>query len=284
MENNKTEPMKKRRGILAALAAALCFSIGGLCMKLIPWNALAINGSRNLIACCVIGLYIRITGHRLRINAAVLAGAVCIGSVTTLFVIANKLTTAGNAIIMQYTEPVWAMLLMYLFFKKKPGRKEIFAIVIVLAGIVFFFFDSLGSGRMLGDMLALLSGIFYAGMFMLNRFEKGDQLSSMFFGQILTGVLLTPALRGETDFSPRVIVTLVILGVVQVAVAYIFLAISLTCIDPVKASVICTLEPILNPIWVAVFYGEVLGPLAIAGGIIVVAGILYYNIRSAPSS
>ena len=275
-----TKLQKKRRGVLAAVAAALCFSIGGLLMKLIPWNALAINGSRNLIACCVIGLYIHFTHHKLRLNGTVLLGAVCIGSVTTLFVLANKLTTAGNAIIMQYTEPVWAVLLMYIFFKKKPGKRELISIGIVLAGIVFFFFESLGSGRMLGDLLALLSGIFYAGMFMLNRFEKGDQLSSMFFGQILTGILLTPAIRTETDFRPQVIFALVILGAVQVGLAYIFLATSLQYIDPVQSSVICTLEPILNPILVAVFYGEMLGPLAIAGGVIVVGGILYYNISS----
>ena len=276
-----TENQQRKKGMLAAVAAALCFSIGGLLMKIIPWNALAINGTRNLIACCVIGLYIRLSHHKLRVNATVLLGAVCIGSVTTLFVVANKITTAGNAIIMQYTEPVWAVLLMYLIFKKKPRKQEFIAIGIVLVGIVFFFFESLGSGRMLGDLLALLSGIFYAGMFMLNRFEKGDQLSSMFFGQILTGVLLTPFLKGETDFRPQVILALVILGAVQVGLAYIFLATSLNYIDPVQSSVICTLEPILNPILVAVFYGEMLGPLAIVGGVIVIGGILYYNISTA---
>ena len=279
-----SEQNHKRAGYLGALGAALCFSIGGLLMKLIPWNALAINGTRNLIACCVIGLYIKLTHHRLRFNLTVLAGAVCLGAVTTLFVIANKITTAGNAIIIQYTEPVWVVLFMYLFFKKRPRRQAYIAIAIVFTGIIFFFFESLGAGRLLGDFFALLSGIFYAGVFMLNSFEKGDQLSSMFFGQILTGILLTPALRGETDFRPSVIIALVVLGVVQVGLAYIFLATGLKYTDPVTASVICTIEPILNPVWVALFYGEMLGPYAIIGGIIVIGGVLYYNISTSKTS
>ena len=176
-------------GTVCMLAASLCFSTGGLLMKLIPWNPLAINGARNVIAAIVIGLYILVTKHKLKFNPTVLVGAVSMAGVTTLYSIANKLTTAGNTIILQYTAPIWIVILMFLIFGQKPSRSALISILIVFAGILCFFFEGLSTGKWLGDLLALLSGIFYAGVFMLNSFEKGDALSSVFFGQLACGMV-----------------------------------------------------------------------------------------------
>ena len=265
-------------GTAAMLAASFCFSLGGLLMKIIPWNPLAINGARNLIACCVIGAYILYKKHRLKLNFTVAVGALCMAGVTTLFAIANKLTTAGNTIILQYTAPIWIIILMFVFFKKKPSRLEVLTILIVLAGILCFFFESLSTGRILGDVLALLSGVFYAGVFMLNQFEKGDALSSMFFGQLACGLTLSPLVLQETDFRIPTLTAVFLLGAVQVGLAYIFFSIGTKYTDPVTASIINALEPILNPLLVAVFYGEKLGRLSLAGAVIVITGILYYNL------
>ena len=123
MENAVAQEKRIRnRAILMVLAASLCFATGGLFMKLNPWNALAINGVRNLIASFVIGIYILMTHHKLKFNPTVLIGAVSMAGVTTCYAIANKLTTAGNTIILQYTAPVWIMVMVYLFFGKKPSR------------------------------------------------------------------------------------------------------------------------------------------------------------------
>ncbi len=270
--------------VLMVLAASLCFSTGGLFMKLIPWNALAINGARNLIASTVIGLYILITHHKLRFNPTVAVGAVSMAGVTTCYAIANKLTTAGNTIILQYTAPVWIMVLVYLFFGRKPNRTGIISILIVFAGILCFFFEGLSTGRWLGDLIALLSGIFYAGVFMLNSFEKGDALSSVFFGQLLCGIFLSPLILQETDFSFGVLAAVFFLGAVQVGLAYIFFTTGTKYIDPLTASIINAIEPILNPVLVAVFYGEKLGRLSLAGAAVVLCGILYYNIKEAVQS
>ena len=270
---------RKTRGMPVRLSASVCFSIGGLLIKIIPWNPFAINGSRNLIAACVIGLYIYFTGHRMKFNFTVLAGAVCMAGVTTLFTVANKLTTAGNAIVLQYTEPVWVILLMFVFFRKKPSGLEIITIISVLIGILCFFFDSLSTGKVMGDFIAVLSGLFYAGMFMLNQFKEGDALSSMVIGQLLCGVFLTPMVLRETVFSPSVLAAVFVLGTVQVGLAYILFSIGTKLTDPVTASIINAAEPILNPILVAVFYGEVLGRLSLAGAAIVIGSILFYNIR-----
>lgn len=276
---NTENKAQKIRGTLTMLSASVCFSLGGLLIKMVPWNPLAINGVRNLIASCVIGLYICFTHHRIKVNFTVLAGAVCMAGVTTMFTIANKLTTAGNAIVLQYSAPIWIILLMFVFFGKKPSRLEAVTIILVLAGILCFFFDSLSTGKIVGDLIAFLSGLFYAGMFMLNQFEKGDPLSSIVIGQFLCGLVLSPMALRETVFSPSALAAVFILGTVQVGFAYILFSIGTRLTDPVTASIINAMEPILNPILVAVFYGEMLGGLSLIGAAIVVGSILFYNIR-----
>jgi drug/metabolite transporter (DMT)-like permease len=276
---NTENKAQKIRGTLTMLSASVCFSLGGLLIKMVPWNPLAINGVRNLIASCVIGLYICFTHHRIKVNFTVLTGAVCMAGVTTMFTIANKLTTAGNAIVLQYSAPIWIILLMFVFFGKKPSRLEAVTIILVLAGILCFFFDSLSTGKIVGDLIAFLSGLFYAGMFMLNQFEKGDPLSSIVIGQFLCGLVLSPVVLRETVFSPSALAAVFILGTVQVGLAYILFSIGTKLTDPVTASIINAMEPILNPILVAVFYGEMLGGLSLIGAAIVVGSILFYNIR-----
>lgn len=284
MTKDMTENRDMRRTAMAMMiGASVCFATGGLFMKLIPWNALAINGARNLIACAVIGIYILITHHKLKLNPTVLIGAVSMAGVTTAYAIANKLTTAGNTIILQYTAPVWIMVMMFLFFGKKPSRTGVVSILIVFAGILCFFFEGLSTGKWLGDLTALLSGIFYAGVFMLNSFEKGDALSSVFFGQLICGIFLSPLVLKETDFSTSVLLSVFFLGAVQVGLAYIFFTTGTKYIDPLSASIINALEPVLNPVLVAVFYGEKLGTLSLIGAAIVLGGILYYNIKEALS-
>ena len=273
------QPNTRVLGTSMMLAASLCFSTGGLLMKIIPWNPLAINGARNLIACIVIGIYILATHHRLKFNRTVLVGAISMAGVTTLYSIANKLTTAGNTIILQYTAPIWIVILMFLFFGQKPDKTALISILIVFAGILCFFFEGLSTGKWLGDLLALLSGIFYAGVFMLNSFEKGDALSSVFFGQLACGIFLSPLVLRESVFTAPVLLAVFVLGAVQVGLAYIFFTTGTKYTDPVTASIINALEPILNPILVAVFYGEMLGRLSLVGAVIVLAGILYYNLR-----
>ena len=116
---------------------------------------------------------------------------------------------------------------------------------------------------------------------MLNQFPKGDALSSVFFGQLGCGIFLSPFVVRETVFTPDVLLAVFVLGAVQVGLAYIFFTTGTKYTDPVTASIINALEPILNPVLVAVFYGEMLGKLSLVGAVIVISGILYYNIRLA---
>ena len=276
--------MKQSKGIFCVLVAAMLFSLGGLCIKLVPWSPLAINGTRNLISVIIIGVYLKVIGHKVVINPTVLFGAVCMSATTTLFTIANKLTTAANTIVLQFTAPVFVIFLMWMFFKERPKRVDIIASIMVFVGIIFFFVDGLSAGNMLGNVIAVLSGVGYAGVFMMNSFKTSDSLSSIFLGQALSAVTGIWFLFGETDFGVTAIGGILVLGVFQLAVAYMFMAKGLDEVNAVTASLTTAIEPILNPILVAIFYHETITPLSFVGAVIVIAGIVGYNLWKAIKS
>lgn len=277
MDKNRKEHSRSY-GPMMMLGASLCFATGGLLCKWIPWSPLAINGVRNLLAALVVGSYLLLTRHRLRFNRFTFFGAVCYMGVTSLFVAANKMTTAANAIVLQYTAPIWIVLMMALFFQQKPKKEELVTLAAVLVGILCFFFDSLSAGNGLGNLLAVLSGVFYAGLFILNSFEQGDTLSALLLGQVVSGIALGPLAIREAERGLPVMGAVLALGVIQVGVAYIFFAEGTGHTGPVAASLINAVEPIVNPLLVALCFGELLAPLALVGGCIVLLAVVGCNL------
>ena len=270
--------MRRNRSVLFVFLASVCFSTGGLFIKLIPWSALAINGARNLIGAAVIGIYLLATGHRILFSRRVLIGALSVIGVTTLYALANKLTTAANTIVLQFTAPVFVILLMAVIYRQKPGRADVIVCILVLIGIVLFFVDGLQAGNLPGNIVAVLSGVCYAGVFMMNTGENADAISSCFLGQLAAGLLLTPLCIRETDFSMPVMASVLALGAVQVGGAYILFSIGIRNTPPVTASLITGLEPVMNPLLVAAFYGERITALSVIGCVVVVCSILVYNV------
>lgn len=269
---------ERRRGTLFVFLAAVLYSIGGLCMKWIPWSGVAINGGRTAIALVVIGIYLLLTKHPLKMNRWIFVGALSVFGSNLLFSVANKMTTAANAIVLQFTVPIFVMLFSALFLKKRPTKLDLIACVVIFGGIIFFFADSLTMGGGLGNLLALLSGITYAGIFMLNDMPKADAISSVFWGDVISAVVGIPFILRETDFSTGPMMSLLVLGVFQVAVAYILLTIGLQTTPSVTASLVSGIEPVLNPVLVAIFYGEEIGVFALIGAFIVIVGVVVYNI------
>ena len=275
------ESIRKRSSVLFVFLASVCFSTGGLFIKLIPWSALAINGARNLIGSLVIGLYLLAIRRRLVFSRRVLIGALSLIGVTTLFAIANKLTTAANAIVLQFTAPVFVILLMAVLYRQRPSRADLITCFLVLLGVILFFVDGLQAGNWLGNAAAVLSGLCYAGVFMMNTGKDADPISSCFLGQLAAGLILTPLGFLETDFSPPTLAAVAALGIVQVGGAYILFSIGIQHTPPITASLITGMEPILNPLWVAAFYGERVTPLSVIGSVIVFCSIMGYNLWTA---
>ena len=268
----------RRRSVLFVFLASVAFSTGGLFIKLVPWSALAINGARNLIGAAVIGVYLLIRRHRLVFSRQVFIGALSMIGVTALFALANKMTTAANAIVLQFTAPVFVILFMALLFHVKPRRADVITCAAVLLGVVLFFVDGIQAGNLLGNITAVLSGICYAGVFMMNTGDQADAISSCFLGQLAGGLLFTPLCFSETDFSLPTLAAVLALGVIQVGGAYILFSEGIRNTPPVTASLITGMEPIMNPVWVALFYGETLSPLSLVGSVIVIGSIVIYNV------
>lgn len=271
----------QRQGTLCVFLAAVLYSTGGLCIKLIPWNGMSINGGRNIVAALVVGSYLLATHHKLRINKWILLGAVSVCGTNVFFTVANKMTTAANAIVLQFTAPIFVILFTALFMKRKLQKLDLAACALVLVGIVCFFVDSLDTGGMTGNILALISGLCYAGVFCLNDLPDADPLSSVFLGELMSIVLGLPFLVQETVWTATALTSLIVMGALQVGLAYILMCRGLKTTPAVTASLISGIEPVLNPTLVAVFYHETISLLALAGAAVVIVSVVGYNVLRA---
>ncbi len=273
-----TTTKQSKLGLIFVLASGLLFSFGGLIIKLMPWQALSINAARNLIAVLITLIFMLVIKHKIVFNKSVLLSAAAMAYTTTVFCIANKMTTAANTILLQFTSPVFVILFCWMLWKQKPSKRDIIMCACVFTGILCFFVESLSRGRILGDILALTTGITYAVVFMSNKMKGGDAMSAFLFGEILSGLIGLPFLVKETVFTPQVIGGALTFGCF-LGFGYIFMSLGLKHVSPVRANLISALEPVLNPIWVSLFYGEKMTGLAIVGFVIVLASILFFSLR-----
>lgn len=265
-------------GAALVFLAAVLYSLGGVCIKVIPWSGMSINSGRNLIALVVIGVYLWRTGHRPRLNPWIALGAVAICGTNTLFTLANKMTTAANAIVLQFTAPIFVLLLTALVWRRLPRKGELVACGVVVLGVLCFFVDSLQAGEMAGNVVALLSGFSYAGVFLLRDMPASDPISSVFWGNVCSALLGLPWLVREGSPTTVTLVSLAVLGVFQVGLAYILLTAGLARTSAVTASLVSGIEPVLNPILVALLYHETIGPVSLVGAAVVIGGVVGYNI------
>lgn len=261
----------KSRAILFLIATALLWSAGGLLIKSVEWNSIAIAGTRSAIAALVILAFRR----RMQFNWGFvqLGGALCYAGTVILFVTANKLTTAANAILLQYTAPIYVAIFSFWFLKEKITKSDILTIAAAFGGMTLFFLDDLSRGGLWGNIIAILSGIAFAGTALFLRKQKDHSpLESVFLGNILTFLIGLPfILRSSPEAGGWP--ALILLGVFQLGLAYILYAEAIKHVTALEAILIPILEPILNPVWVFLLLGEKPGHWAVAGGIIVLFSV-----------
>lgn len=157
------------QGTVYVLLSAICFSLGGVLIKSIPWNSLSINMVRSVLSFILIFAYQRTQGRKFVFNKMVLLGAVLNFVMALTFVMATKMTTAANAIVLQFTEPVFLILIVWIVYRQKTKKDAVLTCILVLCGIFCFFFESLSTGGMAGNILAIVSGVTYAGVFLIKN-------------------------------------------------------------------------------------------------------------------
>lgn len=268
----------KYKGIIYTLLSAICFATGGLLLKLNSWSTLSISGVRSFFAIIIFIVYMIMKKHPMKWSKAVWVGAFANSLMSLFFILAVKMTTAANAIVLQFTMPIYIILFLWIFEKKKPQMSSLIAAGCSLVGISFFFFDRISMQGMLGNIFAIISGFFYAIVFCIKRIPNSDFESSAVLSFAMNILIGIPFLLRETDFGSVNIWTGIMLGIVQTGCAYMFLNAALDKVSPFAASLLSMVEPILNPILVALFYGEVLGVISIIGAVIVLTSSLCYNL------
>ena len=266
---------KENLAIIEMLICATLWSIAGIFMKLLPWNGFAVAGLRSLIAGLTIAAYILIRGKRIIINRRTLVTGVFTACVYTCFAVANKLTTAANAIVLQFTSPVFIVIFSALILKKRIRRSDALVVSFTLLGIALFFFDQLRPGYILGNFVAIAAGMFMAGMFMaVGELEREQRFSGILIGQTLTFLVGLPfVIATRPEFTAVTTLSILILGVFQLGISYILYVESSKYCPPLACCLLGAAEPLLNPVWVLIFDGERPGVFALIGGVIVVVSI-----------
>jgi drug/metabolite transporter (DMT)-like permease len=244
---------------------------------------MAIAGMRSAIAGFVVVLMFLFLGRRPRFtfSPAQVLGGLTYSLTVILFVLANKLTTAANVILLQYTAPIYVALLASWFLGEKTTRWDWFVIATVIGGMLLFFLDTLEPGGFIGNILAIISGVTIGCFAIFMRMQKGEStIESLLIGNFVTALVCLPfMLQSMPDLKGWVGLTL--LGVVQLGIPYILYAIAVKDVTALDSMLIPIIEPLLNPLWVFFLLGERPGPWALVGGAIVLISVTLRGVKIA---
>jgi len=276
--------------IVLVLLAVLLWSTGGLFIKLTTLDAFAVNLGRSFFAALTVAVFTYQKG--LRLDWFTLLTSFLYAGTLTCFVYANKTTTAANAIFLQYTAPIYILILSPFILKEKFRFSDLLTVVVCLGGMSLFFLEpqnaqnNLATNMFAGNIAALVSGVFFGLYFVLLRhprsLEKNPALS-VFYGNIIIVLLMLPIIfqNSPTQISSNDILAILFLGIFQIGVAYILFTKGIAeGVRSLDASIIGFVEPLLNPVWVFLFIGERPSNWAILGGAIIIAAIIFHTISS----
>jgi drug/metabolite transporter (DMT)-like permease len=282
----RTEPHADARlARLSPWLLALCailWSSSGLFIKLTTWQPLSILSLRSFVAALVLLTFLalrRRAGADDRVFSAPLTrfeilGAACYVGTQFAFVTSTKLTTAANAIFLQYTAPLYVLLLGWLFLRERPVRADWLTMPLIFAGLLLFLSEGLVlGGNLRGDLLAALSGVFLAGMMICTRGQAGLPARTFVIGMFAGAAIGLPSLLGET-FALRDVAMVTYLGVFQMGLALVFYSLGIVHVPALEATLILALEPVFNPVWVFLVIGERPGALSLIGALLVIVAVV----------
>lgn len=261
----------KKKSIVLIFFTAVLWSTGGMLIKLVNLNPIAIAGYRSIFAAFLISFFIRRSAFRFSWNKVL--GAISYTAMVILFVSATKATTAASAILLQYTSPVYIAILGGWLLKEKATIRDWVVIFFVIIGMVLFFMDDISSGSLKGNILAVLSGVAMALNAIFMRREKdADPLENVFWGCILTILIAIPFMvKYVPDINGWAGIGL--LGIFQLGLPYILYAKAIKHITALQSTFLGLIEPLLSPVWVFLTIGELPGLMSVLGGVVVLTSV-----------
>lgn len=263
---------------LAAIAAVVLFSTGGLAIKLVSLPPLAISGSRSAIAAACLGLYILFAlKQRIRIDLgwSGWAAAACYFLSLTAYVIANKWTTAANTIFLQYTMPAWVLVFGAIWLGERATWGRTVSVFLSLGGLAVFFLEEVEPQQWAGNLTAVFAGVTFAFVVLtLRRNRERGAIHVVFWGNVITAACLLPIYfwtpsHEISQAGVSALFGLIWLGVFQVAGAYMLYVWSLSRLPAIEVAILSLVEPLLNPVWVFWMIGETPSGYAMVGGAII---------------
>jgi len=253
-----------KAGVLLLLVTAILWSLGGLWVKFIDWNPVAIAGARSLIAFIVIAAVVPKALRQLTWGAV--PGALAYAGVMFLFVLATKLTTAANAVFLHYTAPIHIALIGPWFLGERTRWRDWVLISIALSGVALFFCDQLDFERRWGVIAGLASGFCSAWLIMLMRRQRGASPEAVTqLGNLLTVLIASPWMFQEPKLGQNGL-WLLLLGAVSLGVPYLLYSQAIREVKALDATLITMIEPILNPVWVMLATHERPSGWSLVGG------------------
>jgi drug/metabolite transporter (DMT)-like permease len=276
--------------LFLVLGAALLWSTGGLFIKWTTLSAVELTWGRSLLAALTVAFFTRREGFRL--NTMTVVTSVLYACLLLLFVVATKLTTAANAIFLQYTAPIYVLILEPLLYKEKFRRADLFAVTACIAGMSLFFVGKLRPQDIQGNLAALASGLCFAFYILLLRHphsQRVNRASSVIYGNLLLVIITAfvifsspTSLAALGNISARDAASVLYLGVVQIGIAYTLFTLGMARgVRSLDAAIVGYIEPVLNPLWVFIFLGEQPSAWALTGGAIIIAAVTSHTIWGA---
>jgi drug/metabolite transporter, DME family len=261
-----------QKGIIAVLIAAIIWSSGGILIKLITLHPMQLSLIRAIFAALVFAIIFR--KKAFIFNGMTFINGIFYAGILILFVIATKLTTAANAIFLQYTAPIYVLVFEPLINKTEFKRINLITMFVCFAGMVLFFVGELSFTHIEGNIVALLSGVAFAAFLIGMRNNKHEyQFSTIFYGNVIIALLCIPFAGSFQALTISDFLMVSFLGIVQIGIAYAIFTYGLKRVYAIEASLIGMIEPVLNPVWVLIWYGEIPSFFAIIGGIIIISAI-----------
>lgn len=259
---------------LLIVSAAVLWSTGGAAIKLSDLTAAQIAGGRSVFAAITLLAFFR--GARRMPTRHTLAAGAFYAATATLFVFANTLTTAGNAIFLQNIAPVWVLLLGPWFIGESSTRAERWSVPITLIGSFLFLLDDLSTGRLAGDLCALGASVTYAFLIMAyRRLNTSDGLAATVQGTLMIVLGTSPSWLIGPVPSLEDLAILAYLGIIQQGVATVLVTTGIRGVSALEGALLILFEPLLSPVWAYLALGETLGPLALTGAGLVLAATLW---------
>jgi drug/metabolite transporter, DME family len=260
------------RGRWLIFAAAFLWSLAGVFIKFLDVPALTIVFYRSLFAGLVFTPFLRRNGWS--ISAPILISGLTYTAAISSFVAANKLTTAANAIVLQYTAPIFVFLFSGFVLKEKIAKLNGFALVVSMIGVGIISLDSAGQPEMAGVLLALLSGLLFAAfMINLRRTSEVNSVYLTWINNAVCALLLLFVVKSQLWLTSMQLWILIVMGAVQLGMPYFLFSKGLHTVSLQEASLIALIEPVLNPLWVALVVGEIPSSATVTGGGMIVLGL-----------